>query len=144
MSLIRGVNDNVQILTELLARLSFIGVVPYYVFQCRPAVGNRAYTVPIEAGYEIIEQAKAQMSGLAKRIRFVMSHSSGKIEIVGKTKDAVYFRYHRAAKDEDSGRFLAFKSNPNAYWFDDYDQAIQDCPISLSGNLDRCQAGITW
>jgi hypothetical protein len=60
-----------------------------------------------------------------------MSHSSGKIEIVGKTKDFVYFKYHRAAKDEDSGRFLAFRSNPHACWFDDYDEAVQDCPISL-------------
>lgn len=141
--LIRGVNDNVAVLAELLARLSFIGVVPYYIFQCRPAVGNRAYTVPIETAYEIIEQAKAQVSGLAKRIRFVMSHSSGKIEIVGKTKNLVYFRYHRAAKDEDSGRFLAFKSNPNAYWFDDYDQAVQDYPAGLQENLKCCRVKVT-
>ncbi len=129
--LIRGLNDNPEVLAELLAKLSFIGATPYYVFQCRPALGNKAYTVPIEQGYEIIEQAKTRVSGLAKRLRFVMSHSSGKIEIVGKTRDFVYFRYHRAAKDEDSGRFLVFKSNPNACWFDDYDEAARDYPVSL-------------
>ncbi len=129
--LIRGLNDNPEVLAELLAKLSFTGIVPYYIFQCRPALGNKAYTVPIEQGYEITEQAKARVSGLAKRARFVMSHSTGKIEIVGKTEELVYFRYHRAAKDEDSGRFLAFKSNPNAYWLDDYDEVTQDCPVSL-------------
>jgi KamA family protein len=129
--LIKGLSDNPDVLAELLRKLSFIGVPPYYIFQCRPALGNKAYTVPIEQGYEIVEQAKAQVSGLAKRARYAMSHSSGKIEIVGKTEGLVYFKYHRAAKDADSGRFMVFKSNPNACWFDDYNEAVQDYPISL-------------
>jgi len=131
MPLIRGVNDNPEVMAELLAKLSFIGAVPYYLFQCRPALGNKAYTVPIEEGYEIVEQAKALVSGLAKRVRFVMSHSTGKIEIVGRTEEYVYFKYHRAAEDADSGRFLAFVSNPGAYWLDDYTEVIRDYPIDL-------------
>jgi lysine 2,3-aminomutase len=129
--LIRGVNDRPEILAELLAKLSFIGVVPYYIFQCRPALGNKTYTVPIEEGYQIIEQAKALVSGLAKRVRFVMSHSSGKIEIVGKIEKQIYFKYHRAADDTDSGLFMAFKCNPNASWLDDYDEIIRDYPVNL-------------
>ncbi|HUS73644.1 MAG TPA: KamA family radical SAM protein [Sedimentisphaerales bacterium] len=133
--LIRGVNDDPKVLSELLSKLSFIGAVPYYIFQCRPALGNKAYTMPIEQGYEILEQAKSRVSGLAKRVRFVISHSSGKIEIVGKTKDYVYFKYHRAANDGDSGRFLSFKSNPDACWFDEYDEVIQDYSINLPYRL---------
>ena len=129
MPLIKGVNDDPDVLAELFAKLSFIGAVPYYVFQCRPALGNKAYTVPVEQGYDIVEQAKAQVSGLAKRLRFVMSHSSGKIEVIGKSKEQVFFKYHRAVCDEDSGRFMAFKCNPNAYWFDDYDEVIQEYPV---------------
>jgi lysine 2,3-aminomutase len=130
--LISGLNDDPEVMAELLRQLSFIGAVPYYIFQCRPALGNKAYTVPIERGYEIVEQAKSRVSGLAKRVRYAMSHSTGKVEIIVKTKDVVYFRYHRAADDQDSGRCLAFKSNPNAYWLDDYDEMVEDCPISLS------------
>lgn len=128
--LIRGINSDPKVLAELLGKLSFIGAVPYYIFQCRPAIGNKAYTVPIEEGYEIIEQAKSLVSGLAKRARYTMSHTTGKIEILGKTKEYVYFKYHRAADDRDSGRFLIFKSNPNAYWFDDYDEVVRDYPIN--------------
>jgi lysine 2,3-aminomutase len=131
MPLIRGVNDKPEVLAELLAKLSFIGAVPYYIFQCRPSLGNKPYTVPVEQGYEIVEQAKALVSGLAKRVRFVMSHSSGKIEIVGRTENLVYFKYHRAADDADSGRFLSWGSNPDAYWLDDYTEMIQDYPIDL-------------
>jgi KamA family protein len=131
MPLIRGLNDDPDTLSELLARLSFIGAVPYYIFQCRPALGNKAYTVPIEEGYEVIERAKAMVSGLAKRCRFVMSHSSGKVEVVGKLGGYVYFKYLRAADAADSGRFLTFRSNPDACWFDDYEEVRQDYPVYL-------------
>ena len=131
MPLIKGVNSDPEVLAELLANLSFIGAAPYYIFQCRPALGNRAFTIPIEQGYEIIEQAKSLVSGLAKRVRYVMSHSTGKIEIVGKTEDLVYLKYHRAANDLESGRFLVLASNPNAYWLDDYAEMLEDYPIDL-------------
>ncbi|MGB2808639.1 MAG: KamA family radical SAM protein [Sedimentisphaerales bacterium] len=129
--LIRGLNDDPQVLAELLGKLSYIGAVPYYIFQCRPSLGNKPYTVPIEEGYQIVEQAKALVSGLAKRLRFVMSHSTGKIEISGMTENRVYFKYHRAADDADSGRFLVLKRNPRAYWLDDYDEVIRDYAVNL-------------
>ena len=131
--LIRGVNDSPEVLAELLESLSHIGVAPYYLFQCRPALSNKAYTVPIEEGYKIFGEAMSKVSGLAKRTRFVMSHSSGKMEILGMTKNAIYFRYHRAACDEDSGRLMAFRRNPDACWFDNYDEAEQQrgAPSSL-------------
>jgi len=129
--LIRGINDDPETLADLLAKLSFIGDVPYYIFQCRPATGNKTYTIPIEEGYEIVEQAKARVSGLAKRVRFTMSHATGKIEVIGKLADRVYFKYHRAADDADSGRILVFASNPHAYWLDDYDEVTSDYPATL-------------
>ena len=130
--LIRGVNDNPHTLAELFKKLSFAGVPPYYVFQCRPSSGNKIYAVPIEEGYQIFEQAKSMVSGLAKRARFVMSHSTGKIEVVGLDAEHIYFKYHRAANNEDSGKFMVFKRNPEAYWFDDYDEMIKDYPITAA------------
>ncbi len=127
--LIRGVNDDPLVLAELFRQLSFVGIAPYYVFQCRPASGNKGFAVPIEEGYQIFEQAKARASGLAKRARFVMSHESGKIEIAGLTENRVYLKYHRAANGDESGKFMVFERNPEAYWFDDYDAKIRSHPI---------------
>ncbi len=118
--LIRGINDNEKTLAALLNKLSFIGVAPYYVFQCRPVSGNMAYAVPIEEGYEIFEKAKSKVSGLAKRARYVMSHSTGKMEVVGKTDSHLYLKYQRAVEDANNGRLIALESNPSGYWFDDY------------------------
>lgn len=129
--LIAGVNDNPDVLAELWRKLSFFGAVPYYLFQCRPALGNRTYTVPIEQGYKIVERAKSQVSGLAKRLRYVMSHATGKIEIVGLTENEVFMKYHRAADDVDSGRFMVLRRNREACWLDDYDEVIQQYAVSM-------------
>jgi KamA family protein len=127
--LIRGVNDNPNVLAELFNKLSYIGIPPYYLFICRPTLGNKTYAIPIEEAFEIFEQARMKCSGLAKRSRLVMSHSTGKIEIVGKTEDNIYFRYHRAANPQEKARFMIFKRNPNAYWYDDYDEIIHEYSI---------------
>jgi KamA family protein len=127
--MIKGVNDNSEVLTELFRKMSFIGVPPYYVFQCRPTLGNKSYVSPIEETYKIFEKARMACSGLAKRARLVMSHSTGKIEIVGLTEDQIFFKYHRAADNEDTAKFVAFKRNPDAYWFDDYEKAVSEFSV---------------
>jgi L-lysine 2,3-aminomutase len=73
------------VLATLFGRLSFIGILPYYVFACRPTEGNKAYAVPVEEAYALYEAARVNQSGLAKTARFVMSHRLGKLEIAGMT-----------------------------------------------------------
>lgn len=129
--LIRGVNDNPGVLAELFNELSYAGISPYYVFQCRPSIGNRIYTVPVEEAYRIFEMARALCSGLAKCARFVMSHASGKIEVAGTTADEIVFRYNQAAEPDDIGRVMVYPRNPQAHWFDDYTDLITSyrvCP----------------
>jgi len=118
--IINGINDDPGTMAELLNKLSIVGAAPYYIFQCRPAYGNKAFSVPIETAYDVIEDAKSMISGLAKRVRYVMSHSSGKIEIIGKTDDEIIMRYHRAADEFDAGRVMTFDRNPQAKWLEDY------------------------
>lgn len=127
--LIRGVNDDPEVLAQLFNQLSFIGVPPYYLFICRPTLGNKTYAVPVEKAFEIFEKSRMMCSGLAKRSRLVMSHSTGKIEIVGKTDVYIYMRYHRAANPQEKARFMVFRRNPDAYWFDDYDEIVREYSI---------------
>ncbi len=128
--MIKGVNDDPEVLMELFQKLSFIGVPPYYVFQCRPTEGNKPYDLPVERAYEIFEQARSRCSGLAKRARLVMSHDSGKVEILGLTEKHIIFKYQRAADNEDSGKVVLFKRNPDAYWFDDYKEAVEELTLA--------------
>jgi lysine 2,3-aminomutase len=118
--ILNGINSEPEIFTTLFRKLSFAGISPYYVFQCRPSLGNLIFQVPVEQSYEIIQKSWQACSGLAKRARFVMSHATGKIEIVGKTAEHVFMRYHQSSDTANIGKFMVFKSNPVARWFDDY------------------------
>jgi KamA family protein len=123
---LNGINSDSAILTRLFRRLSFTGISPYYVFQCRPSIGNGLFQVPVERSCHIIQRAWHTCSGLAKRARFVMSHTTGKIEVVGQTAHHVYMRYHQAANPKDCGRFLVFRRDKDALWFDDYSRQVPD------------------
>jgi KamA family protein len=118
--LIRGVNDKPEVIAELFGRLSYNGVVPYYLFICRPTLGNEPYMVPVEKGLEIFEEARRRLAGLAKQARLCMSHRTGKVEVVGKMDNKIVFRYHRAPNPLDCGRMMMFDSDPSAGWLDDY------------------------
>jgi lysine 2,3-aminomutase len=133
--MLEGVNDEPGVLGELFNKLSYVGVAPYYVFIGRPTRGNRHFLVPIERALEIFEQSRMNCSGLAKRARLVMSHSTGKIEVLGRTRDHVYMRYHRAAEPDQKGRFLVLRSKPEALWFDDYAEIVVDYALE---NPFRC------
>ncbi len=117
--LIRGVNDNPEALANLLNKLSFIGATPYYIFQCRPTTGNKVYSVPVEEGLQIFEKAKVSLSGLAKRAKFVMSHMTGKIEILGIDNSFIYMKYHRTP-DQKVAEIMKFERNPEGYWLEDF------------------------
>ncbi len=118
--IIKGVNDKPEVLADLFASLSYIGVPPYYVFQGRPTIGNKIFALPIEQGYKIFDKAKSMVSGLAKRAHFVLSHTTGKIEILALDKEKVYLKYHRAYNNANSGKLMSFPRNPDAYWLEDY------------------------
>jgi KamA family protein len=124
--ILNGINSEPEIFTELFRKLSFAGISPYYIFQCRPSIGNRIFQVPVEQSYEIIQKSWQACSGLAKRARFVMSHATGKIEIVGKSANQVFMRYHQSADPANIGKFMVFRSNPVARWFDDYRHILTD------------------
>lgn len=123
--LLHGINDNPKILSTLFKKLSFNGIPPYYVFQNRPVMGNKGFTIPLEKAYSIFLESLEDISGLAKRPRFVMSHESGKIEVAALTSKNIIFRYHRSHNPDKYGKFFVFKRDSQAYWLDDYKELVE-------------------
>lgn len=118
--LLRGVNDSPGTLAELQNKLVGIGVNPYYVFQCRPVKRvKHCFQVPICRGIEIVEGAKARCNGHSKRFRYIMSHKTGKVEILGIMGDEIYFKYHQAKDRKNLGRIFKRKVDEKAGWLDD-------------------------
>jgi lysine 2,3-aminomutase len=118
--LLKGVNDDPVTLAELHSGLVRIGVNPYYLFQCRPVKRvKRRFQVPLKRGYEIVESAKAMLDGPSKRFRYVMSHRSGKIEVVGVMGDEIYLKYHQARNRDNLGTFIKRRLTADAGWLDE-------------------------
>lgn len=115
---LKGINDDPVVLGELLDRLSWAGVTPYYFFVNRPVAGNSDFVLPLERVYRIVEEAKARTSGLGKRVRLSMSHTSGKIEILAIENGKAYLKYHQS-RDDEYGKFMILDCPKDAAWFDD-------------------------
>ncbi len=134
--LLKGVNDDPEVLAELQRRLVGIGVSPYYVFQCRPVKRVKSlFQVPLARAYRIVEDAKAALDGHSKRFKFVMSHRTGKIEVVGIVDDQVYLRYHQAKDPADMGRFFRRRLTPGAGWLDDLGERQREPATGDSSGL---------
>lgn len=118
--LMRGINDDQDVLAQLMKTLVSIGINPYYLFQCRPVKRvKKHFQIPLSVGYPIVEKAKAQLDGHSKRFRFVMSHKKGNIEILGIKDNEMYFKFHQAEDERNAGLFFSRKLNPTATWLDD-------------------------
>jgi lysine 2,3-aminomutase len=128
--ILRGVNDNAEVIAQLFGRLSSLGVVPYYLFICRPTAGNKNFVVPVEEALAILEQARARLSGVANSARLCMSHKSGKIEVVGKYGNQIIFRRHRSPILARNSEMLMFPCDSSACWFDDYIDAQDVLPVA--------------
>ena len=64
-----------------------------------------------------IDQARAGMSGQAKAFRYVMSHATGKIEILGRDRNGeMLFKYHQAKYPKDASRFFTAKLAEDQCW----------------------------
>src|SRR5699024_4354045 len=64
--ILKGINDDPDVLAELLDKLSWAGVTPYYFFVNRPVAGNYDFVLTLKELYDIVEEAKAKTSGLGK------------------------------------------------------------------------------
>jgi lysine 2,3-aminomutase len=127
--LVMGVNDDPDVLADLYRKLSHIGCQPYYLFQGRPTVGNQPYEVPIVRGWQILREASRRGSGLARRVRYVMSHAKGKLEILAVDDRYIYLRFHRAKDAALRGALLTCKRDDEAVWLDDLEVVETDRPI---------------
>lgn len=115
--LLRGINDSGQVMGKLLKGLTAWGVIPYYIFQCRPVSGvGTQFQVPLKEGYKIVDEAKQLQNGQGKCIRYAMSHVTGKIEILGELDGRMVFKYHQAKYAKDQARIFTQEVMDDQAW----------------------------
>jgi len=63
--LLRGVNDQPQVMKTLMQELLKIRVRPYYIYQCDPVVGSAHFRTPVSTGLRIMESLRGHTTGYA-------------------------------------------------------------------------------
>ncbi|WMJ89391.1 KamA family radical SAM protein [Anaerocolumna sp. MB42-C2] len=118
--LLKGVNDDSYILAELIDKMTAWGIIPYYIFQCRPVAGvKNQFQLPLIKGYKIVEEAKARLNGQGKCFRYVLSNRNGKVEILGILKEnTMLFKYHESKEESNYGRVFMKSVEKDQCWID--------------------------
>lgn len=63
--LLKGINDDPQVMKKLMHELLKIRVRPYYIYQCDPIVGSKHFRTPLTAGLNIMENLCGHTTGYA-------------------------------------------------------------------------------
>ncbi|WP_210263655.1 KamA family radical SAM protein [Rhizobium gallicum] len=118
--LLAKVNDDPEILAATFAKCHQMGIRPYYLFQGRPVKGASHFQVPLRRGLEITHGINQRLSGIQKTFKYIMSHYTGKIEILDiGADDRVYMRYHQNKAPEKIGNIFSRPYIEGACWLDE-------------------------
>jgi lysine 2,3-aminomutase len=63
--LLKGINDDVAVMKQLMHGLLIRRVKPYYLYQCDPITGSSHFRTPVSKGIEIIEGLRGHTTGYA-------------------------------------------------------------------------------
>ena len=94
--LLKGINDDPEVMKRLVRGLVKMRVRPYYVYQAQTLTGTGHFITPIERGLEIMESLRGFTTGFAIPV-YLLDTPYGKIPmqpetIVKRDDDAVYLR----------------------------------------------------
>ena len=137
--IIKGINDDPDALRIMQRAIKRVGAENHYFFCGRDIVAHKAFNVPIETAWHILNESQKGLSGVETHARLSITHYRGKTEVSAVTNEplpgvpgtengVVIFKILRNAADAAyRGKVCIVGRNPEAIWFDDYaDRVIYD------------------
>ncbi|MGA0265827.1 MAG: KamA family radical SAM protein [Lysobacterales bacterium] len=134
--IIKGINDDAEALRVMQRALYRVGVGNHYFFCGRDIVAYQAFNVPIETAWQLLNESQKGLSGVETHARLSITHYKGKTEVAAVTDEPIpgvpgtengvlIFKILRNALDApDRGKVCIVGRNPDAIWFDDYEDRV--------------------
>lgn len=134
--IIAGINDDSDALRIMQRELKRNGVENHYFFCGRDIVGHKAFNVPIEKAWRILNESQKGLSGVEAHARLSITHYKGKTEVAAVTdkpfpgvkggeNGVVIFKLLRSAADApDRCKVTIVGRNNEAIWFSGYDDRV--------------------
>ena len=116
--------------------LKRVGANNHYFFCGRDIVAYKAFNIPIEDSWKVLNDSQKGLSGVEAHARLSITHYKGKTEVSavtdkpipglpGSENGVVIFKLLRSAADApDRGKVCIVGRNPEALWFDDYEDRV--------------------
>jgi L-lysine 2,3-aminomutase len=134
--IINGINNDPAALRIMQRELRRNRVENHYFFCGRDIIGHKAFNVPIEEAWSVLNESQRGLSGVETHARLSITHYKGKTEVAAVTRQPlagvpgaeqgfVVLKLLRSAADApDRGKVTIVGRNPRAIWFDDYDDRV--------------------
>jgi lysine 2,3-aminomutase len=134
--IINGINNDPDALRIMQRELRRNRVENHYFFCGRDIIGHKAFNVPIESAWRILNESQKGLSGVEVHARLSITHYKGKTEVAAVTNHAlpgvpgtekgfVVLKLLRSAADApDRGKVTIVGRNPEAIWFSGYDDRV--------------------
>ncbi len=149
--IIKGINDDAAALRVMQRALYRAGVGNHYFFCGRDIVAYRAFNVPIERAWQLLNESQKGLSGVETHARLSITHYKGKTEVSAVTNEGIpgvpgaengvlIFKILRNALEApDRGKVCIVGRNPDAIWFDDYEDRVifDEAGLYDYGRIDK-------
>ncbi len=134
--IINGINNDPDALRIMQRELKCHGVENHYFFCGRDIVGHKAFNVPIEEAWHVLNESQKGLSGVEAHARLSITHYKGKTEVAAVTNKpmlgvpggengVVILKLLRSAEDApDRCKVTIVGRNPEAIWFSGYDDRV--------------------
>ncbi len=134
--IIKGINDDPRDLGIMQRELKRGGIENHYFFCGRDIIGHKAFNVPIEKAWSILNESQKGLSGVETHGRLALSHFKGKIEVVAVVEDSledfpgaeegmVILKLIRSpGNGADRSKVTLVARNPEAIWLDGYEDRV--------------------
>ena len=134
--IIKKINDDSDALRIMQRALKRVGAENHYFFCGRDIVAHRTFNVPIETAWKTLNDSQKGLSGVETHARLSITHYRGKTEVTAVTSEpipglpgsengVVIFKLLRNAADaRHRGKVCIVGRNPDAIWFDGYEDRV--------------------
>ena len=134
--IIKNINDDSDALRIMQRALKRVGAENHYFFCGRDIVAHRAFNVPIETAWHVLNESQKGLSGVEAHAKLSITHYLGKTEVsavtnepipglAGSENGVVILKLLRnAAGAPLRGKVCIVARNPEAIWFTDYEDRV--------------------
>ncbi|RWK55901.1 hypothetical protein [Mesorhizobium sp.] len=134
--IIRDINDDAKALKIMQREMLRNGINNHYFFCGRDIIGHKAFNVPIERAWQILNESQKGLSGVEAHARLSITHYMGKTEVAAVTNEplpgvpggengVVIFKLLRSSEEaRHRCKMTIVGRNPDAIWFSGYNDRV--------------------